>query len=51
METPAVQERLSVIGAVIVAPERRTPEYLGQFVRSQIEKWAGPIRASGASLD
>jgi tripartite-type tricarboxylate transporter receptor subunit TctC len=51
METPSVQQRLSVIGAILVTPERRTPEYLKQFVRSEIDKWAGPIRASGASLD
>ena len=24
-----------------------TPEYLAQFVRSEIEKWAGPIKAAG----
>jgi tripartite-type tricarboxylate transporter receptor subunit TctC len=51
METPSIIQRLSVIGAVLVAPERRTPEYLRKFVRSEIDKWAGPIRASGASLD
>jgi hypothetical protein len=27
------------------------PEYLGKFVASEIEKWAGPIKASGASAD
>jgi tripartite-type tricarboxylate transporter receptor subunit TctC len=51
METPSVRERLLTIGATIVEPERRTPEYLGKFVRGEIEKWAGPIRATGASLD
>jgi tripartite-type tricarboxylate transporter receptor subunit TctC len=51
METPSIQQRLSVIGATVVAPERRTSEYLRKFVRSEIDKWAGPIGASGASLD
>jgi tripartite-type tricarboxylate transporter receptor subunit TctC len=51
METPAVRERLLVIGATVVAPDRRSPEYLQKFVRSEIEKWAAPIRATGASLD
>jgi tripartite-type tricarboxylate transporter receptor subunit TctC len=51
LNTPSVQERLKAIGAGIVAPERRTPEYLGEFVASEIEKWAGPIKASGASVD
>ena len=51
METPAVRERLLVIGATVVEPDRRSPEYLQKFVRSEIEKWAAPIRATGASLD
>jgi tripartite-type tricarboxylate transporter receptor subunit TctC len=51
LATPAVQARLKGIGANIVAPERRSPEYLGRFVASEIEKWAGPIKASGATAD
>ena len=50
-ETPAVKERLQSLGAVVVAPERRTPAYLAQFVKSEIEKWAAPIKQSGAQLD
>jgi len=34
-------------GADIVAPERRSPDYLQKFVASEIEKWAGPIKAAG----
>jgi tripartite-type tricarboxylate transporter receptor subunit TctC len=49
MEAPAVQERLRDIGATVVAPERRTPDYLGQFVAREIEKWAVPIRAANIS--
>jgi len=48
---PAVQERLKEIGADLVAPERRSPEYLAKFVASEIARWAGPIRASGVSMD
>ena len=51
METPAVQERLRAIGASLVASERRSPEYLQRFVASEIDKWAAPIRASGAQVD
>jgi tripartite-type tricarboxylate transporter receptor subunit TctC len=51
MDTPIVQQRLKEIGAVIAAPERRTPEYLAKFVPAEIEKWAAPIKASGASAD
>jgi len=33
----------------VVAPERRSPDYLAGFVAREIEKWAGPIKASGVS--
>jgi tripartite-type tricarboxylate transporter receptor subunit TctC len=51
MKTPTVKERLGGLGAVIVSDDRATPEYLGQFVKSEIEKWAGPIKASGVTVD
>jgi tripartite-type tricarboxylate transporter receptor subunit TctC len=49
LNTPAVRERLDGAGLAVPAPERRSPDYLGSFVRSEIEKWGAPIRASGAS--
>ncbi len=51
MNTPAVKERLASLGAVIVAPERRSSEYLAKFTKDEIEKWAAPIKKSGAQLD
>ena len=51
VETPAVRERFKSIGVSIPAAERRTPEYLAKFVASEIERWAGPIKASGVSAD
>ena len=33
-------------------PRRRaTPQYLGDFVKSEIAKWAAPIKASGVTVD
>jgi len=49
VETPAVRERYKSIGVTIPPPERRRPEYLAKFVPSEIERWAAPIKASGAS--
>jgi tripartite-type tricarboxylate transporter receptor subunit TctC len=49
--TPAVVARLGEIGVDVVAPERRSPEYLQKFVESQIEKWAAPIKAAGVAMD
>jgi tripartite-type tricarboxylate transporter receptor subunit TctC len=51
METHSLQERLLEAGAIVVAPERRTPEYLQRYVASEIEKNAAPIRAAGISMD
>jgi tripartite-type tricarboxylate transporter receptor subunit TctC len=47
LDTPAVRERLESIGVTVVAPERRSPEYLAKFIVSEIAKWAVPIKASG----
>jgi tripartite-type tricarboxylate transporter receptor subunit TctC len=51
MRTPAVKDRLEGLGVMIVPPEKQTPAYLDQFVKSEIEKWAVPIRASGAEVE
>ena len=51
IDTPAVVERFKSIGVVITAKDRRSPEYLTQFVKSEIERWAVPIKASGVTLE
>jgi len=51
MNTKALQERMHELGSTLVAPERTSPEYLAKFVASEVEKWAGPIKAAGISLD
>src|SRR5205823_6423708 len=51
MKTPEVRARLAGLGAQVVADNHATPEYLGQFVKSEIEKWAGPIKASGIIVE
>jgi tripartite-type tricarboxylate transporter receptor subunit TctC len=51
MKTPAVRDRMASLGAVMVADDRATPQYLAQFVKSEIAKWAVPIKASGVSID
>jgi tripartite-type tricarboxylate transporter receptor subunit TctC len=51
MESPAVKERMQELGIDLVAPERRTPQYLQTFVENEIAKWAGPIKAAGISID
>ena len=38
IKTPAVRDRLQELGAQVVPDERATPQYLGQFVKNEIEK-------------
>jgi tripartite-type tricarboxylate transporter receptor subunit TctC len=51
IETPSVQERLKELGATVVEPARRSPDYLKKFVVSEVEKWAVAIKVSGISID
>jgi tripartite-type tricarboxylate transporter receptor subunit TctC len=51
IETPAVQERLKEIGADLVAPERRSTDYLTKFVVSEIERWGTPLKAAGVTAE
>jgi len=51
MNAPDVQAKLSELGIEVVAPARRSPQYLAEFVAHEIEKWAGPIKATGVSME
>jgi tripartite-type tricarboxylate transporter receptor subunit TctC len=51
LDVPEVRERLEGFGLNVPRPERRTPEYLAKLVRSELEKWAAPVKASGATAD
>jgi tripartite-type tricarboxylate transporter receptor subunit TctC len=50
LENPSLQQRLKLVGGDVIAPERRSPEYLAQFLAAEIKKWEGPIKASGVSF-
>lgn len=50
MHTPAVRERLNGLGAEVVPDSETSPQYLGGFVKSEITKWAVPIKASNVSI-
>jgi tripartite-type tricarboxylate transporter receptor subunit TctC len=51
MNTPSVSDALKKMGTTVVAPERRSREYLKQFLDSEIAKWGVVIKASGVTLD
>jgi tripartite-type tricarboxylate transporter receptor subunit TctC len=49
MNSAAVQDRLKGLGVTVVPANEQTPAYLGAYVKSEIKKWEGPIKASGVS--
>jgi tripartite-type tricarboxylate transporter receptor subunit TctC len=51
MESPLVKSRMLEMGVTGVAPDRRSPEYLATFVRDEIARWEGPIKAAGLQVD
>ena len=51
MATPALAERMHELGVTLVSSERRSPQYLADFVAREIEKWGAPIKAAGIHAD
>jgi tripartite-type tricarboxylate transporter receptor subunit TctC len=51
MDTPALQKQLLDTGTFVVAPERRSTEYLQHFVVTEIEKNGAPIKAAGILIE
>jgi tripartite-type tricarboxylate transporter receptor subunit TctC len=47
LNMPDVIKRADNVGVTLVAPERRSTQYLAQFVRDEIAKWERTIRAAG----
>jgi tripartite-type tricarboxylate transporter receptor subunit TctC len=51
LETPAVREQMKKIGGNLVAPERRSPEYLQKFFASEIARWGAVVKQNSLALD
>jgi tripartite-type tricarboxylate transporter receptor subunit TctC len=51
VESQMVRDRFKAIGVVVPAKERRTPDYLRKFVATETERWATPIKNSGAVIE
>src|SRR5262249_29644498 len=51
VKDPGVQQQMQKIGAILVAPDRRSPEYLEKFFATEIARWAEIIKANGLTLD
>ncbi|MDC7789847.1 tripartite tricarboxylate transporter substrate-binding protein [Rhodoplanes sp. TEM] len=51
LDDPTVRKRLDELGLAIVPPERRGPDYLATFVKSEIARWAPAIQAAGLKVE
>ncbi len=51
IKTPSVKEHLAKLGAEVVSDDRATSQYLGKFLKDEIEKWAAPIKKSGVLIE
>jgi tripartite-type tricarboxylate transporter receptor subunit TctC len=51
LDTPEVKEQMKRIGGNVVAPERRSPEYLQKFFASEIARWGTVVRQNALTLD
>ena len=51
LDNPSIRKKLEELGLEIVAPERRSPEYLAKYLPEEIERWAKPIQQAGISVD
>ena len=47
MDDAELRDKLARLGASIVGPERRAPEYLAGYVGAEIDKWRKIVDASG----
>jgi tripartite-type tricarboxylate transporter receptor subunit TctC len=51
INTASVQERLKGLGATVAAKDQQSPQWLGDFVKSEVKKWEAPIKASGVQVE
>jgi tripartite-type tricarboxylate transporter receptor subunit TctC len=51
LDNPAMRQRLDAIGLIAAVAERRSPQYLRNYIESEIQKWAQPVKASGLQVD
>jgi tripartite-type tricarboxylate transporter receptor subunit TctC len=51
LETPLVQARLREVGAPVVTPDRRSPNYMQSLLASEFKRWEAIIRAANIVVD
>jgi len=51
LDLPTVRDRFQSLGEGVPTAERRGPEYFRKFVADEIQRWSGPIKASGVTVE
>ena len=51
VEMALVRERFDSAGVVVVAKERRSPEYLAKFTVDEIKRWGDALKSAGLKID
>lgn len=47
MSNKAVQERVQSVSATVVGPERHSSDYLREYLKAEVPKWASIMKAAG----
>jgi tripartite-type tricarboxylate transporter receptor subunit TctC len=48
---PDIREKMEALGLEILPPDKRTPAYLAQHLKQDVERWGAVIKAAGISMD
>lgn len=51
LSSPSVVDRLQKVGVSPIPSERRSPEYLKTFIRSEVSAWSKIVQASGVPIE
>jgi tripartite-type tricarboxylate transporter receptor subunit TctC len=51
LSKPDIRAKLESMGLEILPPEQRTPQYLAQFLKQDVERWGKVIKDAGISVD
>ena len=48
---PGVRQKIEHVGAIPPPSEYATPEWMDRFLREEVDRWGGVVRAAGASIE
>ena len=51
LSKPDIRAKMESMGLEILPPEQRTPQYLAQFLKQDVERWGKVIKDAGISVD